>query len=140
MTENTETTETTTTETTEETTARRRDPNAEAAKYRTRLRETEAERDAATEATTAAEERAAEAEERAAAAEREVLRWRAIAEHHVPEEHHHLVRGDSLDDMREVAAALSQHSTIPGVVRLSGVQGDTRPDPMSWRDALSGGR
>lgn len=76
---------------------------------------------------TDATSKAATAENRAAELERELWLYKALAEHPVPEEHRHLVKGDTADELLKAAESVSTLVGIPGVVHRSGTDGASRP-------------
>ena len=84
----------------------------------------------------AARTEAATAAARADELERELWMYRALAEHPVPEEHRHLVKGDTAEDYMAAAESVARLSGVPGVVRTSGTSGDKKPNVSS----LEGGR
>lgn len=107
----------------------------------------------------AAEKRATEAEQRAAAAEakanpakstttdgedpatgtpaapddtqRELWFYKALAAHPVPEEHQHLVKGNTEEEVKAAAESVSKLSSRPGVVSTSGTTGEGSPTGTS---------
>ena len=84
----------------------------------------------------AARTEAATATTRADELERELWMYRALAEHPVPEEHRHLVKGDTAEEYLAAAESVARLSGVPGVVHTSGKSGDKKPTISS----LDGGR
>lgn len=99
--------------------------NAEAAKYRTRLRAAEAERDTIA------------AERDALAAELDTLRREAVLrEHPVPEDHRHLLKTDgTLEEFTASAESVSALAHRPQPVPLSGT-GSGKIGGPSWGEAI----
>lgn len=62
----------------------------------------------------------------------ELVRLQAIIDHPgIPKEYHHLVKGDSKEELEASAKAISELATRPGVVHQSGTGGDSQPGSIS---------
>lgn len=90
---------------------------AELAKYRD-AEKTEVER---------AQGSAKDAADKLTSTERELWLYKALTDHPVPQEHRHLVRGDTEEEVKAAAESISQLSSRPGVVHESGTEGDGKP-------------
>lgn len=55
--------------------------------------------------------------------QKELWLYRALADHPIPEEHRHLVNGETEEEVREAAESISKLVHRPGVVKESGTGG-----------------
>lgn len=78
-----------------------------------------------------AKDSAKEAETELQTTQRELWLYKALADHPVPSEHRHLVKGDTEEDVRAAAEAISKLTRRPGVVKESGTTGDSKPSGTS---------